>query len=107
MDKMEALKKRAIFLAAKRAMLENELFLREFVANHLPERYGVQEMEELTDLLQRIFDNDLFDVVMGNKKAEEFEGMYNLQILKEIEEFAWNHRELIKKKQEEIVSGEK
>jgi antitoxin CptB len=97
MDKMDALKKRAIFLAAKRAMLENELFLREFVTNHLPEHYGEKEMVELTDLLQRIFDNDLFDIVMGNKKTEDFEGQYNLDILKDIEHFAWHHREIIKK----------
>jgi len=98
MDRIEALKKKAIFQAARRAMLENEMFLREYVTNHLPESYGEAELVELNILLEKIFDNDLFDVVMGNKKAEQFEGVYNQKLLKDIAEFAWKHREIIKAK---------
>ncbi|PLX66233.1 MAG: succinate dehydrogenase assembly factor 2 [Denitrovibrio sp.] len=95
MDKIEALKKKAIFQAARRAMLENEMFLRDYVTYHLPENYGEKELIELNVLLEKIFDNDLFDVVMGNKTPEQFEGVYNLSLLQDISEFAWKHREFL------------
>lgn len=84
--------KRAVFLAARRAMLENELIVREFVEHNLPEHYTEKDMEELCDLLLIIFDNDLFDVVMGQKTAEQFEGQYNVRLLKDIEEYAEKYR---------------
>ncbi|ADD67681.1 protein of unknown function DUF339 [Denitrovibrio acetiphilus DSM 12809] len=98
MDKIEMLKKKAIFQAARRAMLENEIFLREYVTNFLPESYGEEELVRLNVLLEKIFDNDLFDVVMGNKMPEQFEGLYDLDLLQDISAFAWKHRELIKER---------
>lgn len=97
MEKIEALRKKLIFQAARRAILENELFVRDYVTNHLPESYGEQEIEDLITMLTGMFDNDLFDVVMGVKKTEEFEGLYDQRLLKDIENFAVNRREEIKR----------
>ncbi|MGD9807013.1 MAG: succinate dehydrogenase assembly factor 2 [Deferribacterales bacterium] len=96
MDQLEMLRKKAIFQGARRAMLENEAFLREYVTNCLPESYGLDELERLNVMLEKIFDNDLFDVIMGNKKTEDFEGMYDQQLLKDIEIYAAKQRELVK-----------
>jgi len=104
MNNIEMLKKKAIFQAARRAMLENEIFLREYVTNHLPEHYGEKELIALNYLLEKIFDNDLFDVIMGKKMPEEFEGKHDLNLLQDISEYAWKHREIMQKKNEKINS---
>lgn len=85
--------KKAVFLAARRAMLENELIVREFVEHNLPAHYTEEDMQELCSLLEKLFDNDLFDVVMGQKTAEQFEGQYNVRLLKDIENYAVIYRE--------------
>lgn len=95
MDRIEVLKKKAIFQAARRAILENELFLREYVTNFLPV-YTEQEMEDFNVMLEKIFDNDLFDIVMGNKKPSDFEGMYNQKFLTDISDYAEKKRSAIK-----------
>lgn len=97
MNNIEALRKKAIFQGARRAILENEMFLRDYVTNHLPESYGEKELEDLIAMLVKIFDNDLFDVIMGVKHAEDFVGLYNTALLKDIENFAVKRREDIKK----------
>lgn len=97
MDNYEALKKKAIFQAARRAILENELFLRDYVTNHLPESYTEKDLEDLIAMLIKIFDNDLFDVIMGVKHAEDFKDLYNYRFLKDIELFAVKRREEIKR----------
>lgn len=97
MEKIEALRKKLIFQAARRAILENELFVRDYVTNHLPESYGEKEIEDLIEMLTKMFDNDLFDVVMGVKKAEDMKDLYNFRLLKDIEDFAVNRREEIKR----------
>lgn len=97
MERFEALRKKAIFQAARRAMLENEMFLREYVTSHLPEDYGEKELEDLNAMLEKIFDNDLFDVVMGTRKYTEFDGMYDQRLLGDIAEYAEKHRAKIKK----------
>ncbi|GAB1535678.1 hypothetical protein ADMFC3_13090 [Geovibrio sp. ADMFC3] len=85
--------KKALFLAARRAMLENEMVVREFVEYNLPSHYTETDMEELCELLLKIFDNDLFDIVMGQKTSEQFEGQYNVRLLKDIEKYAAVYRE--------------
>lgn len=95
MEKMEMLKKKAIFQAARRAILENELFLKEFVTEHLPEDYNEQDMVDFNHMLEKIFDNDLFDILMGNKKPSYFEGVYNQRFLSDIADFAVKKREAI------------
>ncbi|PLX68401.1 MAG: succinate dehydrogenase assembly factor 2 [Denitrovibrio sp.] len=93
---MEMLKKKAIFQAARRAILENEVFLKEFVVEHLPEDYNEQDMVDFNYMLEKIFDNDLFDIVMGNKQPSDFEGVYNQRFLTDIADFAVKKREAIK-----------
>lgn len=101
MDKIEVLKKKAIFQAARRAILENEMFLREYVTNHLPERYGEKELTELNIMLEKMFDNDLFNIVMGNQTPEDFRGVYNFELLSDIADYAEKKREDIKAKRAE------
>ena len=103
MEKMEMLKKKAIFKAARRAILENEVFLKEYVVNHLPEDYNEQDMEEFNYMLEKIFDNDLFDIVMGNKKPADFEGVYNQRFLTDISEYADKKREAIKANEDKRI----
>jgi antitoxin CptB len=97
MEKMDALRKKAIFQAARRAILENEMFLRDYVTNHLPESYTEQDLENFIAMLVRMFDNDLFDLVMGVKKAEDLQDLYDYRFLKDIQEFAENRRTEIKR----------
>ena len=103
MNNFEKLKKKAIFQAARRAILENELFLREYVTDHLPEDYTEQDMVEFNEMLEKIFDNDLFDIVMGNKKPGDFEGMYNQRFLSDIANFADRKRDAIKKREDKLI----
>jgi len=39
--------KKTVFLCARRAMLENELILKRFAMEFVPENYVVEELEEL------------------------------------------------------------
>jgi antitoxin CptB len=98
MDNIEMLKKKAIFQSARRAMLENEMFLREYVTYHLPESYTEQDLEDLNVMLEKIFDNDLFDIVMGTKVPEDFDGVYNQKLLTDIAVFAEQRRTEMKEK---------
>ncbi|MEC9493017.1 FAD assembly factor SdhE [Flexistipes sp.] len=82
--------KRCVFLCSRRAMLENELLLRKFALEYVPEHYTIDEVSELNLFLNDIFDNDLFDVIMGRKKASEFKDQYNERFLHDIEKFAYN-----------------
>jgi antitoxin CptB len=90
--------KKAVFLAARRAMLENEMVTRDFVENGLPEHYTEEDMVLLCELLEKIYDNDLFDVVMGQKKASYFKGQYNIRFLGDIEKHAEKFRNDMKKR---------
>jgi len=82
--------KRCVFLCSRRAMLENELLLRKFALEYVPGHYTIDEIKELNIFLNGIFDNDLFDVIMGRKKASAFKDQYNEKFLRDIEEFAYN-----------------
>ena len=82
--------KRCVFLCSRRAMLENELLLRKFALEYVPKHYTAADMKELNKFLNDIFDNDLFDVIMGRKKASEFKEQYNEKFLHDIEKFAYN-----------------
>ncbi|WP_303851139.1 succinate dehydrogenase assembly factor 2 [Seleniivibrio woodruffii] len=97
MERMEALRKKAIFQAARRAILENEMFLRDYVTNHLPESYTEEDLENFIAMLVRMFDNDLFDLVMGVKSAEDLQHLYDYRFIKDIQDFAEQRRTEIKK----------
>lgn len=97
MERMEALRKKAIFQAARRAILENEMFLRDYVTNHLPESYTEDDLEAFIAMLVRMFDNDLFDLVMGVKTAEDLQELYDYRFMKDIQNFSEQRRDEIKR----------
>lgn len=89
--------KKTVFLCARRAMLENELILKKFAAEFVPNNYTIEDLDPLNDFLEKIYDNDLYDVVMGTKSAEHYATLYNIRFLKDIEQFAREARKIGKK----------
>lgn len=90
--------KKCVFQCARRAMLENEYFLKDFLEEVVIKKYNLDDIKRLNVFLKEIFDNDLFDVIMGNKTAEDYKDKYEYKFLKDIEEFSKNVRENAKKK---------
>lgn len=80
--------KKAIFQAARRAILENEMIMRRFVEEYVPGRYDDAKLERLNDLLLKMYDNDMFDLLMGQKRPEAFVGQYDQELLKEMYDFS-------------------
>lgn len=93
--------KKTVFLCARRAMLENELILRKFAEEFVPKHYSIDELDSFNEFLEKIYDNDLYEVVMGLKPAENFAHLYNIKYLKDIETFANESRKLGRKLIEE------
>ncbi|MCA1933337.1 MAG: succinate dehydrogenase assembly factor 2 [Calditerrivibrio sp.] len=89
--------KKTVFLCARRAMLENELILRRFATEFVPKNYTIDDLDIFNEFLEKIYDNDLYDVVMGTKPAETYAHIYNIRFLKDIEQFANEARKLGKK----------
>ena len=85
--------KKACFQAARRAMLENEYVIKGFVEKIVFENYSDEKLERLNILLRDIYDNDLFDIIMGIKIYTDFKERYDQEILKEIEEYASIYRD--------------
>ncbi|MGA1861468.1 succinate dehydrogenase assembly factor 2 [Deferribacter thermophilus] len=81
--------KKCVFLASKRAMLENELLLREFVKEFVPSHYDLETLGEFNIFLEKIFDNDLFDIIFGIKPYSYYADKYPEKFLKDIQEFAF------------------
>lgn len=90
MEKIKETKeyKKCLFSCARRAMLENELFLRRFLSEYVLEKYSLEDIDKLNDFLIKIFDNDMFDVIMGIKTAEFYKDKYDYRFLKDLEFFA-------------------
>lgn len=93
--------KKTIFLCARRAMLENELILKKFALEYVPQHYTLDDLDEFNTFLEKIYDNDLYEVIMGLKPAEKFQDQYNLRFLKDIEKYAADARRLGRKLIEE------
>ncbi len=72
--------KKAYFHAVRRAMQENEIFMCRFMEN-VAVHYDITALEKLDAVLVKIPDNDLFDLIMGNKKPEDFTGTFDNSIL--------------------------
>ncbi|MCX8084313.1 MAG: succinate dehydrogenase assembly factor 2 [Calditerrivibrio sp.] len=89
--------KKTVFLCARRAMLENEIVLQRFAKEYVPRHYTVDELDSLNFFLENIYDNDLYEVIMGLKPAEKFQDQYEFKYLKDIENFAKLFREEQKK----------
>lgn len=84
--------KKAYFQCARRAMLENELVMRRFVEDVVKNGYSEEKLERLNKLLTEMFDNDMFDLIMGQKSPEFFKDKYDLEICRDIAAYAETHR---------------
>lgn len=80
--------KKAYFQCARRAILENEVFMKKFVAEKVKDIYSDGKLVRLNELLTKMFDNDMFDLIMGTKTAEDLKNLYDYEICKEIEVYA-------------------
>jgi antitoxin CptB len=87
--------KKTLFLCARRAMLENEMLLKGF-ANEVAINYSEEEIKEFNIFLTNLYDNDMFDIVMGIKSAEDYGDKYPLKFLKDIEVYSKKMKEKIK-----------
>ncbi len=77
--------KKAYFQCARRALLENEVFMKKFIAE---DNDSDEKLIRLNELLTKMYDNDMFDLIMGTKSAEDLKNLYDYEICREIEVYA-------------------
>lgn len=80
--------KKAYFQCARRAILENEVLMKRFIAEKVKDNYSDEKLVRLNELLTKMYDNDMFDLIMGTKTAEDLKNLYDYEICKEIEVYA-------------------
>ena len=80
--------KKAYFQCARRAILENEVLMKKFIAEKVKDNYSDEKLVRLNELLTKMYDNDMFDLIMGTKSAEDLKDLYDYEICKEIEAYA-------------------
>lgn len=80
--------KKAYFQCARRAILENEVLMKKFIAEKVKDNYSDEKLIRLNELLTKMYDNDMFDLIMGTKSAEDLKDLYDYEICKEIEAYA-------------------
>lgn len=80
--------KKAYFQCARRAILENEVFMKKFIVEKVKDTYSDEKLTRLNELLTKMYDNDMFDLIMGTKSAEDLQNLYDYEICKEIEIYA-------------------
>lgn len=80
--------KKAYFQCARRAILENEVLMKKFIAEKVKDNYSDEKLIRLNELLTKMYDNDMFDLIMGTKSAEDLKDLYDYEICKEIEVYA-------------------
>ncbi|MDE7169466.1 MAG: succinate dehydrogenase assembly factor 2, partial [Mucispirillum sp.] len=80
MGEENVLYKKAYFQCAKRAILENEIFMKKFMADIVKDNYDDDKLIRLNTLLTDMFDNDMFDLIMGVKRAEDLKNKYDYEI---------------------------
>ncbi len=80
--------KKAYFQCARRAILENEVLMKKFIAERVKDNYSDEKLVILNELLTKMYDNDMFDLIMGTKSAEDLKNLYDYEICKEIEVYA-------------------
>ena len=77
--------KKAYFQCARRAILENEVLMKKFIAEKVKDSYSDEKLIRLNELLTKMYDNDMFDLIMGTKSAEDLKNLYDYEICREIE----------------------
>ena len=80
--------KKAYFQCARRAILENEVLMKRFTTEIVKDSYSDEKLIRLNELLTKMYDNDMFDLIMGTKSAEDLKDLYDYEICKEIEVYA-------------------
>ncbi|MDE7314135.1 MAG: succinate dehydrogenase assembly factor 2 [Mucispirillum sp.] len=80
--------KKAYFQCARRAILENEVLMKRFTTEIVKDSYSDEKLIRLNELLTKMYDNDMFDLIMGTKSAEDLKDLYDYEICKEIEAYA-------------------
>lgn len=80
--------KKAYFQCARRAILENEVLMKKFISEIVKDSYSDEKLIRLNELLTKMYDNDMFDLIMGTKTAEDLKNQYDYEICKEIEVYA-------------------
>lgn len=80
--------KKAYFQCARRAILENEVLMKRFIVERVKDNYSDEKLVRLNELLTKMFDNDMFDLIMGIKSSEDLKNLYDYEICKEIEVYA-------------------
>ncbi len=80
--------KKAYFQCARRAILENEVLMKKFIAEKVKDNYSDEKLIRLNELLTKMYDNDMFDLIMGTKSAEDLKNLYDYEICREIEAYA-------------------
>lgn len=80
--------KKAYFQCARRAILENEVLMKKFIAEKVKDNYSDEKLIRLNELLTKMYDNDMFDLIMGTKTAEDLKNQYDYEICREIELYA-------------------
>ena len=80
--------KEAYLQCARRAILENEVLMKKFIADKVKDIYSDEKLTRLNELLTKMYDNDMFDLIMGTKSAEDLKNLYDYEICKEIEVYA-------------------
>ncbi len=83
--------KKAYFQCARRAILENEVFMKKFIVEIVRDNYSDEKLERLNNLLTKMYDNDMFELIMGSKTAKEL-SQYDQEICREIEDYAEKQR---------------
>ncbi len=67
---MEIVKKKLIFKAKKRGILENEIFLLDFIKNFAFKKYSYKELNQLLDFIDKIDEFLLFEAIFKHKKIK-------------------------------------
>lgn len=85
--------KKAYFQCARRAILENEVFMKKFIVEIVKDNYSDEKLERLNEMLTKMYDNDMFDLIMGSKTAHQLKSQYDFELCSEIEKYAVALRE--------------
>ena len=85
--------KKAYFQCARRAILENEVFMKSFITTVVKDTYDNEKLSRFNNMLTRMYDNDLFDLIMGRRNSDDLKDNYDYDILKEMEDYALSLKE--------------
>lgn len=80
--------KKAYFQCARRAMLENEIVMCRFAKDVVKTTYNEEKLVRFNRLLTEMADNDMFDIIMGQKSPDFFKNKYDEEICRDIATYA-------------------